>query len=128
MATTGIPVVGPILNRIIGSRNERFVKKYTSRVEAINAREAEMRALTDGELRTKLGAFRARHDKGETSEDYIVEAFAVAREAMDRSVGRGWMQVREADIPGTRAVRGGPARGCTPRAARPSGPAPSMCS
>ena len=37
----GIPIVGPLLNRIIGTRNERFVKKYTQRVSAINALEAD---------------------------------------------------------------------------------------
>ncbi|MEL7482906.1 MAG: hypothetical protein AAFN41_00990, partial [Planctomycetota bacterium] len=56
----GIPVVGPILNKLIGSRNERFVKKYTSRVERINALEPEMRKLTDSELFAKANEFRER--------------------------------------------------------------------
>ncbi|MBX3368422.1 MAG: preprotein translocase subunit SecA [Phycisphaeraceae bacterium] len=87
MATQGIPVVGPLLNRIIGSRNDRFVKKYTTRVASINALEAETRQMTDGRLRAKLVEFRERHDKGQTSEDFLVDAFAIAREVMDRSVG-----------------------------------------
>ena len=40
MASTEIPVVGPLLNKIFGTRNERFVKRYTTRVEQINALEA----------------------------------------------------------------------------------------
>ncbi len=84
---TGIPVVGPVLNWLIGSRNERFVKKYTQRVTAINALEQQTRVLTDGQIRGKLAEFRARVDKGETIDSLLVEAFAVAREAMDRSVG-----------------------------------------
>ena len=84
---TGIPLIGPVLNWLIGSRNERFVKKYTQRVTAINAQEAQIRLLSDGQLRAKLSEFRARVDKGERADDLLVDAFSVAREAMDRSVG-----------------------------------------
>ena len=63
MADQGIPVIGPILNKIIGTRNERFVKRYTQRVDAINALEPQMRALTDAQLRAKLGEFRERAKK-----------------------------------------------------------------
>lgn len=87
MATQGIPVVGGLLNRIIGSRNDRFVKKYTMRVEAISGREPEVQKLSDSELRGKLAEFRGRHDKGESADDFLVDAFVVAREVMDRAVG-----------------------------------------
>ncbi|MFZ4574526.1 MAG: preprotein translocase subunit SecA [Phycisphaerales bacterium] len=87
MAEQGIPIIGPILNRIIGSRNDRFVKKYTQRVQAINALEKGLREVTDAQLRSKLGEFRERLDKGTKADDLMVEAFAVAREAMDRAVG-----------------------------------------
>ncbi len=83
----GIPVVGPVLNKIIGTRNERFVRRYTSRADAINRLEPEIRALSDEELRSKFVALRERHDKGARTDDLMVEAFAVAREAMDRAVG-----------------------------------------
>ncbi len=82
-----IPIIGPLVNRIIGSRNERFVKRYNQRVDQINAIEPQMRTLTDEQLRGKLGEFRARFDKGEKPDSMMVEAFAAAREAMDRSVG-----------------------------------------
>jgi preprotein translocase subunit SecA len=87
MPEQGIPIIGPILNRIIGTRNDRFVRRYNQRVDAINAREAQVRRLTDGELRAKLAEFRARADKKEDHDTIMIEAFAVAREAMDRSVG-----------------------------------------
>jgi preprotein translocase subunit SecA len=83
----GIPIVGPILNRIIGTRNERFVKRYTSRVERINALEDGIRRLTDPQIRAKAGEFRERFRKGEDPDQLMVEALAVAREAMDRAVG-----------------------------------------
>ena len=86
-AHQGIPLIGPLLNKIIGTRNERFVKRYTQRVAAINALEPEIRKLTDAEIRGKIHEFRARLEKGEKPADLLVEAFAIAREAMDRAVG-----------------------------------------
>ena len=86
-AHQGIPIIGPILNKIIGTRNERFVKKYTARVEAINALEPQVRVLTDAQIRGMIKEFRERLDKGEQAIDLLVEAFAIAREAMDRAVG-----------------------------------------
>ncbi|MCB9840676.1 MAG: preprotein translocase subunit SecA [Phycisphaeraceae bacterium] len=82
-----IPLIGPILNRIIGTRNDRFVKRYTTRTEQITALEPEMRKLDDEALRVKVKGFRDRFDKGEKLDDLQIEAFAVAREVMDRSVG-----------------------------------------
>jgi preprotein translocase subunit SecA len=87
MAEQGIPLIGPILNRLIGTRNERFVRKYTQRVSEINALEPAIRKLTDAELRGKLAEFRSRHERGESLDSMMSEAFAVAREAMDRAVG-----------------------------------------
>ena len=82
-----IPLIGPILNKIIGTRNERFVKRYLTRAGAINALEPAIRKMTDAELRGQVVTFRARIDKGETAADLMNDAFAVAREAMDRSIG-----------------------------------------
>ncbi len=87
MGEAGIPIIGPILNKLIGTRNERFVKKYTQRVREISAFEGKMRVLTDAELRGKIKEFRDRAEKGAKADDLMVEAFAAAREAMDRAVG-----------------------------------------
>ncbi|MEQ9207408.1 MAG: preprotein translocase subunit SecA [Phycisphaerales bacterium] len=87
MSSSEIPVIGSILSKLFGSRNERVVKRYTTRVDAIAELEPQMRALTDAELRAKTEEFRERYDAGETSNDLLVEVFAVGREAMDRSVG-----------------------------------------
>ena len=87
MASQGVPIIEPVLNWLIGSRNERFVKKYTQRVEAINALEPETRILTDTQLRAKLDEFRDRMKNGAKVEELMVESFAVAREGMDRAVG-----------------------------------------
>src|SRR5690606_16985919 len=82
-----IPVVGPVLNRIFGTRNERFVKRYTQRVMAITALEPQVRTLTDAQLREKTVEFRKRLKAGEKIAEVMDEALAVAREAMDRGVG-----------------------------------------
>ena len=87
MSKQDIPVLGPIINRIIGSRNERFVKRYNERVNQINKLEPQFRLMTDEQIKGKLLEFRARFDKGETEDRLIPEVFATAREAMDRAVG-----------------------------------------
>ncbi len=87
MADQGIPLIGPILNRIIGTRNERFVKRYNSRVAAINALEPRVRQMSDADLRAMLGELREKIAKGAKIDELLVEAFAIAREGMDRSVG-----------------------------------------
>ncbi len=83
----GIPLIEPLLNLIIGTRNDRFVKKYTQRVSAINAQEPAIRKLTDTQIKEKVVEFRARIEKGQSGSDLLIDAFAVAREAMDRAVG-----------------------------------------
>jgi len=87
MPSQEIPVVGPLLNKIFGTRNERYVKRYTSRVEAISALEPEMRVKTDQELRDLVAELRERLDDGADTEDLLAPAFALGREAMDRHVG-----------------------------------------
>ncbi len=87
MSSSEIPVIGSILSKVFGSRNERIVKKYTSRVDAIGELEPQMRALTDAELRAKTEEFRKRFDGGEAVNDLLIEVFAAARESMDRSIG-----------------------------------------
>lgn len=87
MAEQGIPVVGWILNKMIGTRNDRFVKRYMNRVDQINACEPAMRKLTDQQLKEKLAEYRARFDKGESEDKLMIEVFATAREGMDRAVG-----------------------------------------
>jgi preprotein translocase subunit SecA len=87
MASNDIPLIGPLISKIAGSRNERVVKRYTSRVGQIRELEPQMRTLTDEQLRGKLEELRKRHDEGVKSDELQIEAFAVAREAMDRHVG-----------------------------------------
>ena len=76
------------VGKVLGSdTNERELKKLWPIVESVNALEPEVQALSDDELRAKTDEFRRRLADGETLEDLLVEAFAVAREAIRRAVG-----------------------------------------
>ncbi|MCA1997470.1 MAG: preprotein translocase subunit SecA, partial [Armatimonadetes bacterium] len=87
MPTSDIPLVGPIINKVFGTRNERVVRRYLQRVEEINALEPQARKLTDEQIRAKTAQFKERLKKGEDPTRVLPEAFAVAREAMDRNIG-----------------------------------------
>ncbi|RKQ85476.1 preprotein translocase subunit SecA [Brockia lithotrophica] len=76
-----------ILRKILPDPNERELRRYRRKVEAINALEPEMERLSDAELRAKTDEFRERLARGETLDDLLVEAFAVVREAAKRTIG-----------------------------------------
>ena len=78
---------------MFGSRNERLIRGYTEKVAQVNAFEAEMQAVSDESLRAKTAEFRKRYADGESLDDLLPEAFAVAREAAKRIV---WLGVEEA--------------------------------
>ncbi len=80
-------MIGTLLKRVIGTKNERELKAMRPVVARINEVEPEMEALRDGELRAKTEVFRKRLADGETLEDILPEAFAVVREASKRTLG-----------------------------------------
>src|SRR5210317_2058618 len=80
-------MIGSILKKIVGSKNDRELKKLQQQVDDINALEPSVQALTDAELKAKTVEFRARLQKGETLDDLLPEAFAVVREASVRVLG-----------------------------------------
>ena len=79
-------MLGKILKKVVGTKNERELKRITPMVDAINGLEPEMRALSDAELRAKTPLFRERLERGEPLDDLLVEAFAVCREASVRTL------------------------------------------
>src|SRR5215216_456365 len=79
-------MLGQILTKVIGTQNEREIKRLRPRVTEISALEPQIQALTDDQLRGKTLEFRKRVADGESLEDLLVEAFAVVREAAWRSV------------------------------------------
>jgi len=67
--------------------NERELKRYSRIVEKINALEPTMAAMSDDELRGQTGIFQQRLEQGESLDQILPEAFAVAREAARRVLG-----------------------------------------
>lgn len=67
--------------------NARDVKRLQKTVDIINGYEPEIKALSDQDLRAKTVEFRERFAQGETLDDLLPEAFAVAREASSRVLG-----------------------------------------
>ncbi|MCA9163027.1 MAG: preprotein translocase subunit SecA, partial [Planctomycetales bacterium] len=82
-----------VVTGMFGSSNARYVKKLQAKVDAINALEPKMQALSDEELRDQTRKFRERLAAGETLDDILVEAFATCREG-----GRRWLNMRHYDV------------------------------
>ncbi|AZS49910.1 preprotein translocase subunit SecA [Entomomonas moraniae] len=80
-------MLGPLLNKLFGSKNDREVKRMTKIVKAVNALEESMVALHDDQLRAKTLAFKERIAQGESLDKLLPEAFAVVREASKRVMG-----------------------------------------
>src|SRR5918995_6106113 len=78
---------GGLARKIFGSSNDRRVKSMRPRVEAINAMENEVAALSDAELRARTDQFRQDIANGASLDDLLVPAFATVREAAKRVLG-----------------------------------------
>ena len=68
----------------LNNKSKREIKRLSKMVDAIEALDEKMQALSDDELRAKTQEFKDRLTAGETLDDLLVEAFAVVREAADR--------------------------------------------
>jgi preprotein translocase subunit SecA len=79
--------VANFLTRIFGSRNQRLLRNYSKIVRRINSFEEGLKALDDSALRAKSDEFRKRFADGDSLQDLLPEAFAVAREAAVRTLG-----------------------------------------
>ena len=77
-------MIGNLVKKFVGSRNDRTIKQLSREVEAINVLEADMQALSDEQLIAKTEEFRQRLQDGVTIEDLLPEAFATVREAGSR--------------------------------------------
>ncbi len=80
-------MIGSVLKKIVGSKNDRELKRLQQAVDRINAIEPETKALSDAALIAKTMEFRERLQQGATLDDLLVEAFAVVREAAIRVLG-----------------------------------------
>jgi preprotein translocase subunit SecA len=86
-------IVDTLLAKVIGTANDRELKRIRPLVAEINAKEPDVEGLTDDQLRAKTAEFRQRLADGATIDDLIPEAFAVVREA-----GRRVLNMRHFDV------------------------------
>src|SRR3954463_11625906 len=82
-----------LLAKVVGTQNDRELKRLRPIVAEVNALEPSMQALSDAQLREKTAEFRQRVANGETLDDLLPEAFAVVREA-----GRRVLSMRHFDV------------------------------
>jgi preprotein translocase subunit SecA len=80
-------MITKLLTKVIGSRNDRTLRRLRKIVKEINNYEPTFEALSDEELKAKTVEFRERLDKGETLDQLLPEAFATVREASKRVYG-----------------------------------------
>ncbi|WP_321333935.1 preprotein translocase subunit SecA [Breoghania sp.] len=86
--------LGAIARKIFGSANDRKIKTYRGKVEAINALEPEVAALSDAELQARTAEFRQQLADGAKLDDLLVPAFATVREAAKRVLGQRHFDVQ----------------------------------
>jgi preprotein translocase subunit SecA len=87
-------MLGAVARKFFGSSNDRRVRKYQPRVDAINALEPEIVKLTDEQLRARTDMFKKELAEGKTLDDILVPAFATVREAAKRAIGQRHFDVQ----------------------------------
>src|SRR4051794_27594278 len=85
---------GALARRVFGSANDRFVKSLQPLVDAMNAEEARLAALSDDDLKAQTPKLKARLAAGEGLDDILPEAFATVREAAKRTLGQRHFDVQ----------------------------------
>jgi len=80
-------MIGALLKKVVGTKNERELRRIMPIVERINALEPQVVALPDHRLRAKTWEFKERIERGEALDELLPEAFAVVREAARRTLG-----------------------------------------
>src|SRR5882762_5562491 len=86
-------MIQTLLAKVVGTQNERELKRLRPVVSQVNALEPVIQPLSDEALRAKTDEFRERLSRGETLNDLLPEAFAVVRE-----VGRRVLNMRHFDV------------------------------
>ena len=80
-------MLSKLLTKVIGSRNDRTLRRLRKIVDQINKLEPQFESLQDEELKAKTVEFRERLEQGETLDQLLPEAFATVREASKRVFG-----------------------------------------
>jgi preprotein translocase subunit SecA len=87
-------MIGAVARKLFGSSNDRRIRSYRPRVDAINALEKELEQLSDQALRARTEEFKKQLSEGATLDDILVPAFATVREAGKRTLGQRHFDVQ----------------------------------
>ena len=87
-------MIGNLIKKIVGSKNERELKRIQPLVQRINQFEPKVSPLSDDQLRGKTSEFKERIERGESLDEILPEAFAVVREAAKRTLGERHFDVQ----------------------------------
>ena len=87
-------MLNAIAKHLFGSANDRYLKRLYPRVDAINALEPTLMALSDSELKARTSWFRERIAAGENLDDILEDTFATVREAAKRTLGQRHFDVQ----------------------------------
>jgi preprotein translocase subunit SecA len=87
-------MLGAIARKLFGTANQRYLKGLGKTVQAINALEPALEALSDDELRARTDWLRGRLADGEELNDVLPDAFATVREAAKRTLGQRHFDVQ----------------------------------
>ncbi|HPP06464.1 MAG TPA: hypothetical protein PLW88_03780, partial [Syntrophorhabdaceae bacterium] len=80
-------MIGNLIKKIVGTKNERELKRIQPVVDKVNSLEDAMKRLSDYELASMTAKFKERIERGEDLDSILPEAFAVVREAARRTIG-----------------------------------------
>jgi preprotein translocase subunit SecA len=80
-------IINNVLSKVLGSHNDRLIKKYNGQVSKINSLEEKMRSMSDDQLVSMTEALKERLNNKESMESILAESFAVVREASQRVLG-----------------------------------------
>jgi preprotein translocase subunit SecA len=80
-------MLGALVKKVIGTKNDRELKRLWPLVDEINSLEEKVAKLSDAELRARTAEFKEQIDQGATLDDILSEVFATGREAAKRALG-----------------------------------------
>jgi preprotein translocase subunit SecA len=87
-------MLGAVARKLFGSANDRRIRGYQPRVDAINALEAELAALSNEALKARTDEFKKQLGEGTSLDDILAPAFATVREAAKRTLGQRHFDVQ----------------------------------
>jgi preprotein translocase subunit SecA len=87
-------MIGSLIKKIVGSKNERELRRIQPLVQQINQMEPKITPLSDDQLRAKTLEFKERLNRGASLEEILPEAYAVVRETAKRTLGERHFDVQ----------------------------------